>query len=96
MLYSNLSASYLQLGQQDAAVQAARSAVELAPKGFHMVGGDLRHGRKYSLQNSIQMPTPGIYLAVAAGGRVAVAGCAHRDHACVPQHADQQSSGCYA
>lgn len=37
MLYSNLSATYLQLGQQQEALQAAQSAVELAPKGFHMV-----------------------------------------------------------
>jgi hypothetical protein len=38
MLYSNLSAAYLQLGQQEQALAAAKASVELAPKGFHMVG----------------------------------------------------------
>lgn len=38
MLYSNLSAAFLQLGQQEAALAAAKASVELAPKGFHMVG----------------------------------------------------------
>lgn len=37
MLYSNLSATHLQLGQKEAALEAARSSVQLAPKGFHMV-----------------------------------------------------------
>jgi hypothetical protein len=38
MLYSNLSAAYLQLGKHEAALQAAKASVDLAPKGFHMVG----------------------------------------------------------
>lgn len=37
MLYSNLSAAYLQLGLKSEALQAAHSSVQLAPKGFHMV-----------------------------------------------------------
>jgi hypothetical protein len=37
MLYSNLSAAYLQLGKHEAALQAAKASVDLAPKGFHMV-----------------------------------------------------------
>lgn len=36
MLYSNLSAAYLQLGQREQALAAAKASVELAPKGFHM------------------------------------------------------------
>jgi tetratricopeptide (TPR) repeat protein len=36
MLYSNLSAAYLQLGKHEAALQAAKASVDLAPKGFHM------------------------------------------------------------
>jgi hypothetical protein len=38
MLYSNLSAAHLQLGRHEAALQAAKASVDLAPKGFHMVG----------------------------------------------------------
>lgn len=37
MLYSNLSAAYLQLDRKQDALQAAHSAVEIAPRGFHMV-----------------------------------------------------------
>lgn len=37
MLYSNLSAAYLQLGRQEEALQAAKASVDTAPKGFHMV-----------------------------------------------------------
>lgn len=38
MLYSNLSAAQLQLGDKEAALQAAQAAVACAPRGFHMVG----------------------------------------------------------
>ncbi|WIA09397.1 hypothetical protein OEZ85_008803 [Tetradesmus obliquus] len=36
MLHSNLSAACLQAGRKEAALQHAREAVALAPKGFHM------------------------------------------------------------
>ncbi|EFJ46568.1 hypothetical protein VOLCADRAFT_93019 [Volvox carteri f. nagariensis] len=35
MLYSNRSASYLQVGDMEAALEDAQRAVELAPPGFH-------------------------------------------------------------
>lgn len=44
MLYSNLSAAYLQLGQQEEALQAAKASVDSAPKGFHMVSTGCGHG----------------------------------------------------
>jgi hypothetical protein len=43
MLYSNLSAAYLQLGLKSEALQAAHSSVQLAPKGFHMVRNHQRN-----------------------------------------------------
>jgi tetratricopeptide (TPR) repeat protein len=36
MLLSNLSAAQLQLGDKEAALQAAQAAVDCAPRGFHM------------------------------------------------------------
>ena len=46
MVFSNLSAAHLQLGQKQEALAAARRAVEGAPRGFHKVLPRRRAGRR--------------------------------------------------